>query len=74
MTNGPHGKVGHCSLAISATKTHLVGFDELDSFLDPAHGHENEHNRDVRHGVVQHSRRMADFDALGITSLDIDVV
>jgi len=54
--------------------TYLVGFNELDAFLDTTHCHQHEHDRDIRNGIVEHPRRVSDLDTFCIASFDVDMV
>ena len=54
--------------------TNLIGLDQLDALLNPAHRHQDEHHGDVGNSGVEDARCMSHFDALGVTRLDVDMV
>lgn len=77
MTNGPHGSVDHCRSArphYCKFVTYLSALDELNPFLNPSHRHQNQHDNDISHRIVQGPRHIPHFDALRPSQRDIDML
>jgi hypothetical protein len=54
--------------------THTTALDEVNTLLHTPHGHEHEHDRNIRDGVREHAGRVSDLDPARVGGADVDVV